>query len=301
MANLLGNRSTGLIEPFEVFVVQVFINFSLAKFVLAARLRHKRNVSVLRQGIAERLSDENLARRIRKMLNRSHDMSDFEVMVIDHCRQVIQTRSVGSLDHMILLARPIEIDFASNQIVDLANAITRHLQPDDTFSILRFKRCGLLIRFRHPLAAVNKLSFLFFSRLALRRDFRRCGIVAIGVARFEQLFHRRLVFIQSLRLKIGRMRAIDFRAFIPINPQPAEPVKDRLQCLGDVTLSVGVINPQNKLAARLARQQPVEQSRADTPDMEVTSRAGSESSADRHGSVLVEQLKQIALCENEGF
>ena len=52
-------------------------------------------------------------------------------------------------------------------------------------------------------------------------------------------------------------------------PEPAEPVEDRPQRLGDVALGVGVVDAQQKLPAVTPGEQPVEQGRADPANVKI--------------------------------
>ena len=74
------------------------------------------------------------------------------------------------------------------------------------------------------------------------------------------------------------MRTADFRTFVPVDSEPAEAVEDWLECRFDVSLLIGVIDPQDELSLVMASEQPVEQSSANAADMEMTGGAGSETS-----------------------
>ena len=76
------------------------------------------------------------------------------------------------------------------------------------------------------------------------------------------------------------MRPAHVGAFVPIKAEPAEAVQDRLQRLGDVALLIGVVDAQDKLAAVLAGEEPVEKGCADAANVEIAGRAGGETGAD---------------------
>ena len=78
------------------------------------------------------------------------------------------------------------------------------------------------------------------------------------------------------------MRPAHLRAFIPIDAQPAQAVQDRRQRLLDVPLLIGVVDPQDELAAVPPGEQPAEQGRADAADVKVSGRTRSEAGADGH-------------------
>ncbi len=86
-----------------------------------------------------------------------------------------------------------------------------------------------------------------------------------------------------MRLKIRAVVAADLRPFVPVHPEPAEPLQDQGDGALDVPLLVGVVNPEHELAPVVTREQPVEKRRADPSDVEEAGRAGGESGPDTHG------------------
>ena len=62
-------------------------------------------------------------------------------------------------------------------------------------------------------------------------------------------------------------------------PDPAEAVEDPADGVLDVPLLVGVVDPEDELAAVVAGQQPVEQGRPHPADVQEAGRAGGESGA----------------------
>jgi hypothetical protein len=99
-----------------------------------------------------------------------------------------------------------------------------------------------------------------------------CGDQALGSFVVQML---------ALRLKIGAAIATYFWALIPIDAKPFESIKNGLKCLGPVPFGIGIIDAQNELAAIPLREQPVEQRRANTANMQVTCGAGGKASTDR--------------------
>ena len=55
------------------------------------------------------------------------------------------------------------------------------------------------------------------------------------------------------------MRTADLRAFVPIEPEPAQRLEDERLGAGDVALLVGVLDAQDERAARVTRRQPREE------------------------------------------
>ena len=64
--------------------------------------------------------------------------------------------------------------------------------------------------------------------------------------------------IRPLRLKVGAVRTAHSRPLVPVDAEPLEAVEDRLEGLVNVTGHVGVVDPEDELAALLAGEEPVE-------------------------------------------
>ena len=60
------------------------------------------------------------------MLFGTNDVCDLKVVIINNRRQVIETRTIGTLDYVILLSRPIKFDITADEIVQLAPSFSRH-------------------------------------------------------------------------------------------------------------------------------------------------------------------------------
>ena len=72
---------------------------------------------------------------------------------------------------------------------------------------------------------------------------------------------------------------------VPVDPEPPQRALDLLDRVDDLAARVGVLDPQPALAALLAREEPVEEERADAADVEVTGRARRHADADAHRRV----------------
>jgi hypothetical protein len=81
------------------------------------------------------------------------------------------------------------------------------------------------------------------------------------------------------------------RALIPIKPQPFHPVEDGLHRFIGVAGFVRVFDTQNKRAAAMAREKPVEQRSACAADMKITGGRWSKSDSNwiRHKTQSVEK------------
>jgi hypothetical protein len=71
-------------------------------------------------------------------------------------------------------------------------------------------------------------------------------------------------------------------AFVPVETQPAKSAQNNLGMLGAGSGSVGILDTEDKHASVVPREQPVEESRAGTPNVKISRGRGSESNAYCH-------------------
>ena len=198
---------------------------------------------------------------------------------------MVNERAVGALNDVILFLRPVKFDVSANQVVQFQLPFQRRFEANDALTSFRLELRFLFRRVRHPLTIIDKRLFLLLGFVALRLKLFRLGVISIGKPFGDKLVDNRLILVVSLRLIVRRVRTADAGTFVPVDSQPFQAVKNRLQSLFDVALLVGVVNTKNKLTAVVFGEQPVEQSGANAANMKITSRAGSESSANCHGDM----------------
>ena len=93
------------------------------------------------------------------------------------------------------------------------------------------------------------------------------------------------------RLKVRGVWPSNVGTLIPVETQPAKAVQDRLQRLLQIALLVRVVDPEDVLAAVVAGEEPVEQRRPDTADVEMSGRTRCETRADGHIGGMRERMK----------
>ena len=76
----------------------------------------------------------------------------------------------------------------------------------------------------------------------------------------------------------------DLRAFIPIEPEPAEPVVDRLRRFGRVARLIRILDAQDESAAGVTREEPVEKRGARAADVEKAGGRRRKANADSENS-----------------
>src|SRR5688572_6907414 len=152
---------------------------------------------------------------------------------------------------------------AAHMIVKTALALARHLQAHNTPPALGLESGTIRGTFRHPAATVLKLTPGLLGSLPLRFHFFFGCIVPVGEALLENLSGRFLILGRFLRLIVRSIRSSHLSAFVPVQPEPAETVKNRCERFGDVALLVGIVDTQNVGATVFAGVKPVKESRAD--------------------------------------
>ena len=238
-------------DLFEFGMLEVLVELSFAELVRATWLGHERYVSIRWQLVTERLGNEDLPRRVRQMLFGPNHMGDCQVVIVDHIGQMIEAGAIGPLNHRIGFVLPGKFDPSADEIFDHASPLAGHFDSHDRLPALGFKCFRLLVRCGHVRTTIVGLSLLDRSGFPLGGLLLGGGVVPVGIPRLQQLLDCRGVLVTPLRLEVGSMGSVDFGTFIPVDPEPLESVEDRLERFGDVSLLVGVIDPQNELATLL--------------------------------------------------
>ena len=107
-------------------------------------------------------------------------------------------------------------------------------------------------------------------------DFGLGGKALVGAARGE---HR----AGDLGMAGGAVELAE-RFAIPVEPEPGEPVKDRLAVFGGGAGAVCILDPQEEPPAAAARKKPVEERGARAADMQRAGRRGGKAGDDLSGS-----------------
>ena len=118
---------------------------------------------------------------------------------------------------------------------------------------------------RHGLIDPERLA-LGLRLLALLGELLLRHVAAIGSSALKQP-------VRDLGVPRPELRLVIFVP-VPIEPEPAHSVEDRVDRFLRGARPVGVLDPQQELAAVVAGKEPVEQGSARTADMEVAGRRG---------------------------
>src|SRR5690606_1465085 len=94
-----------------------------------------------------------------------------------------------------------------------------------------------------------------------------------------QLLDDTLVDVTALRLAVRLVRSADVDALVPVDLQPAECLEQLEVALLAIARGIRVFDPEDELATGVARVGPVEQGRADQPDVRGAGRRRAETNA----------------------
>ena len=235
------------------------------------------------QAGAQGLEKQELREGVREVLVGPHDVGDLHGGVVDDAGEVVKRRAIGTDDDEIADLVGRKLDVALDQVVEDERSARGDLEAQ-----VRTGRpsasnwaasCG-----GELFAAKSIGAFVALGRVLLGGALAVGAVVAIDVARSEQLVGCPPIAIGPLRLVIRSERPADFRPLVPVDPDPAKTVEDALDGIIDVAFLIGIVDPQDELAAMMPRQQPVEQSCPNPADVQEAGRTGGESGAYTHES-----------------
>src|SRR5689334_3734749 len=87
---------------------------------------------------------------------------------------------------MILLADPLELDLATDQVAEDERAVVRHVEADDALAAFGLEASLVGGRVGHPAAAVDKGTFFGFRGGTLGLNLLGRGVIAISEAAVQK-------------------------------------------------------------------------------------------------------------------
>jgi hypothetical protein len=196
-------------------------------------------------------------------------------VVVHHIREVIGREAVRLEHHEVVGELVLEHGAPVDQVVVLRRAFQRHFEADDIGQprfLARFDFGGGELA---AAAIVHRgggaLGALLRSHLL--QLFGRAEAL-VRLALLHQLARDALVNLQPLRLVVGRVRTADFGSLVPVQPQPAQRVQNRLLGTLHEARAVGVLDAHDEFAPVVAGKDPVEQRGANVAHMGHPCRAG---------------------------
>ena len=211
-------------------------------------------------------------------------VGDAHVVIVDHHRQHVGRRAVGAQQDQVVelgvLDRDLALDRSSITVSPSRGALRRMTKG----AVRPAPRLHVA-----PRAVDAERPALPGGALALLGELFLGHVAAIGGAAAEQL-------VGDLGVPRPELRLVIFVA-VPIEAEPAQPVEDRVdRRLGRARL-VGVLDPQQVLAAVVAGEQPVEQRGARAADMQEAGGRGREAGDDGgRGLISLALMRAFLFC-----
>jgi hypothetical protein len=199
-------------------------------------------------------------------------MGDAHVMIVDHHRQHVGRRAVAAQQHHVVELLVADPDLALHQVGDHRVAGLRHFETDRRGHPGR-RLGGAAVA---PAAVIARRQAFRLGLVAHRLQLFRRAVAVVGVAQRHQQ-------AGDLGMTLSAGELVDHVA-VPAQPEPAQPVDDRVDRRLGRALAIGVLDAQVEAAAVMAGEQPVEQRRAGAADMKITRRRRGETSDDGHCS-----------------
>lgn len=209
---------------------------------------------------AERVVDMLLARGVDQMIVAANDMRDAHVVIVDHNGEHVGRITVAAQKHEIVEVLVLPDHAALHLILNHGLAGLRGPEPDRWLHA-GWGLGGVAVA---PQPVVKARAALGSGFLAHRREFLRSRVAAIGLAPGQQGFG-------NLAVARGAAVLIDDLA-IPIEFEPPQPIQDCGDGRFGRPFPIGILDPQQHLAAAAARVKPVEQRGASPSNMEKAGR-----------------------------
>ncbi len=241
----------------------------------------EREVRERRCVVPERLVEQHLPRRVRHVVFPTHHVRDPHQRIVHDHHEIVGGQPVRSHEDGIADDVAAERDRTANHVVKRHFARRRHLEADDG-SIAGGHTAGGLGRIE-PTAAPHVSRWLGRGKRqgAIPLELLGSAETVVRLPRIEQPRGVRAVQGEPFRLAIRPVRPARIRPLVPREPHPAEIVEDARFRLACGALPVGILDAEHERALLPSCEQPVEERRTGVPDVEMTSRRGSE--ADTHG------------------
>ena len=226
----------------------------------AVRPVEERQVRVARRNGVERAQNQQLLRRVREVIVAANHVGDPHVRIVHRDREVVQRGAVATRDHEVVLGPVLEPNRPADQVLDHRHPVVRDAQAN--------RRAGTV----PGLAAVPRASVGPLPGANVVCG----GRVGIGVTALDQLCDPLAVTLTALVLAQ--------RPVVPVELQPAQGIQDLLDVLRHGALTVGVLDPQHELPARVPGEKPVVERGAGAADVQGARGRWGEAIAGRRGT-----------------
>ena len=229
------------------------------------RAQNPREVREYRRLPTERLVHQLVPRRARKPLFTAKHVCDLHEVIVDDASQVIGRESVRLQDHEIVERIVLERHIAPQRISRYGLTIQWRLEPHNRGDSAAFRLGPLVGRQGATVPVVARRLFLRLLFLAHPVQPLPRAVAAVRPVARDETFGVLLKYLDAFRLHVRSVRAAYVRAFVPIEAEPPQRLHLNFNALLHESRTVGVLDPQDELAAFVLGQQPIEQRRADIP------------------------------------
>src|SRR5712691_6171651 len=197
---------------------------------------------------------------------------DVHVEVVYDDPEVVGRNAVGAKEHQIIELRVRHGDCAFDEVVENDISLVGISESHHRRPARRRYEAGSLGALEAPTPVVAWLLTVRALALAHRVQIFLACPAAIRFSLGNEVLGDFLVSSEALHLKK--------RAFVPVEPEPAHGVEDRLHRSFGRALEVGVLDAQDEFAAVLSGVRPGEERGPRPADMEVAGRAWGKTGSD---------------------
>ena len=233
--------------------------------------------------VSESFVEQDLLGRIRDVIVPTNDVGDPHVDVVGHDGEVVGRVAIGAQDDEVLDVGVVEGNRPAHAVVE-ARFAARHLEPDRARRVRGFERRGFIGRAREAGAVVHPAAASGLGRLPLLLHRLSRTVAIVGAPLGDQAIRHRAITIEPLGLKVGRVRSADVWSFVPIEPDPAQPVEDAGHHFPRGPAGIRVFDAQHERPAMTPRVEPVEERRPGAADMQVSCGGWGEADAGHRGN-----------------
>src|ERR1017187_8079135 len=238
--------------------------------LLAVGAQDHPEVSEDRRGDAERPEERHVLRRIRKVVDTADDVRDSHRDVVNADREVVERVTVRAHEDEIVQRARRKLRSPLHGVVH-DEGFVRHVEAHDELLAGRGAAVGLLFRNRArspvvPERASRRLRDLLH-RVELVGRFERAILLAL-----------REKAIRGLTVE-GASLALEERALVPVEAEPAHRVEDLVRQVAAAPLDVRVLDAEDERAPVAAREEPVVEGRARPSDVKGARRGRREAHA----------------------
>ena len=224
--------------------------------LLSIRTADHRQMSEGRRGIAEGLVDEDLTRRVGKMVITADDVRHLHVHVIADDREVVSGRAVAAHEDHVVHEGGVELRIAVDDVVhDDGAAILGDLEAPHMGLARIDALLGLLAA--QSAARIGLVGSAGLHGLTTSRELLGSAKAGVDVTALLELLESLPVGVEALGLHIGAVVAADMRTFVPVKTKPLHGADDEVDVLLRGALGVSILDTQDEGTVHRTRERPV--------------------------------------------